>query len=597
MKKVAIYLSALLTVIGCSRANQIDFSLSHADSIMEARQEDASRSLALLDSLRPQLSEMTEAQRMRFYLLQSKAMNKGYVDFTNDSIMLKVVDYYDRHGSDYEKMTANYLLGCVYRDIGDAPTAMKYLEWAAGNTGKDKASYKTLSHIHNQIANLLDEQALVESEIRELDIAKDYALLAGDTINAIATFSQKAIAYSLVNKMDSVKIVTDSCINMFKKLGLHKYAAHACYHDIYCHIRDGNFSKAREHMAIFEAESGLFQNGEIEAGREIYYYDKGLYYLGVNQTDSAEMMFRKCLKHIGDPNMKVAAYHGLSLLYNKIGPADSTSKYALLAYNANDSAHQKSVGEALIRQQALYNYSKHQDAALRSAERAATLGWWLFASSLALVTVVFSTLFIYRKKKQAVKRRITMMQERYETEKTLLQHEMEEMNALLEERQSLLETKKEQLERRETELNIEIGKREQSIAELQERVAGYERDMNIKDIAALEDEIQNASIKDDFNYYLKNVTEQPTSKEWDRLIRFAKEKFPKLYVMLRNYNISEREMRICLLTRLLFKPKDIAILVGCHFPEVSFTRSRLLKKIYGIDGKSSDFDKRIMLMY
>ena len=30
---------------------------------------------------------------------------------------------------------------------------------------------------------------------------------------------------------------------------------------------------------------------------------------------------------------------------------------------------------------------------------------------------------------------------------------------------------------------------------------------------------------------------------------------------------------------------------------VSLTRSRLLKKIYGIDGKASDFDKRITLMY
>jgi len=380
-------------------------------------------------------------------------------------------------------------------------------------------------------------------------------------------------------------------------MGCQQYAAQMCAYNIKYLLQKGNIGKAHDRLEAYETESGYFRDGEIEHGKEVYYYYKGLYYLGTNHTDSANIMFRKCLKYIADPNIKVSAYHGLSLLYDRIGLADSTAKYALLAYNANDSAYDKSVGEALIRQQTLYNYSKHQEAALRSAERAATLGWWLFASSVALVTVVFSTLFIFRKKKQAVKRRITMMQERYETEKTLLQHEMEEMNALLEERQSLLETKKEQLERREAELNSEIGKREQSIAELQERVAGYERDMNIKDIAVLEDEIQNAPIKDDFNYYLKNVTEQPTSKEWDRLTRFAKEKFPKLYVMLRNYNISEREMRICLLTRLLFKPKDIAILVGCHFPEVSFTRSRLLKKIYGIDGKSSDFDKRIMLMY
>ena len=109
-----------------------------------------------------------------------------------------------------------------------------------------------------------------------------------------------------------------------------------------------------------------------------------------------------------------------------------------------------------------------------------------------------------------MQKKIAMMQERYETEKTLLQQEMEDMNALLEEKQSLLENKDDLLERK------------QSITELQERVAEYERDMNIK---------------------------------------------------------------------------DIVVLVGCRFPEVSLTRSRLLKKIYGIDGKASDFDKRIMLMY
>ena len=138
-----------------------------------------------------------------------------------------------------------------------------------------------------------------------------------------------------------------------------------------------------------------------------------------------------------------------------------------------------------------------------------------------------------------MQKKIAMMQERYETEKTLLQREMEDMNALLEEKQSLLESKDDLLERKKKELDAEIGKREQSIAELQERVAEYERDMNI----------------------------------------------------------CERELRICLLTRLMFKPKDIAVLVGCRFPEVSLTRSRLLKKIYSIDGRASDFDKRIMLMY
>lgn len=596
MKRI-LYLILMLTVIGCSRHDKFDTTMYQADSIMEARQNDAKLSLEKLDGLRPHLAEMSKAQRMRYHLLQAKAMNKGYERFTSDSIMKEVTEYYNQNGSDNEKMTANYLLGCVYRDIGDAPTAMRYLEKATDYAQEDIQSYRMLAHIHNQLADLLDRQALVENELQELDVARHYAQLAGDTIDAIATFSLKALAYLLINRTDSAIIVTDSCINMFKKLGYDQYAAQLCAYDIKCHIHNKDFTKAYERIKTYETKSGLFIGDEIEEGREVYYYTKGLYYLGVNNTDSAQIMFRRCIRHIDDPNMKVAAYHGMSLLYNKIGISDSTAKYAMIAYEANDSAYQKNVAETMIRQQALYNYSQHQEEALRNAERTARLWRWLLCSFAALVIIIFSTLFIYKTKKRIMLRRITIMKERYETEKTLLQREMEEMNALLEERQSLLETKEDLIVRREAELNIEIGKREQSIAELQERVAGYERDMNIKDIAILEDELQKAPLKDDFNYYLKNVKEQPTSKDWDKLSRFGKNNFPKLYVTLRNYKVNERELRICLLTRLMFKPKDIAVLVGCRFPEVSLTRSRLLKKIYGIDGKASDFDKRIMLMY
>lgn len=592
-----LYLVMIIALAGCGQSGNFDATMNRADSIMEECQDDAKVSLAMLDSLRPQLPEMSEAQRMRFHLLYGKAMNKGYLEFTSDSIMKEVAEYYNRHGSDYEKMTANYLLGCVYRDLGDAPTAMKYLNEATNYEEADKTSYMMLAHIHGQMANLLEEQTLVNNVITELDIAQHYALLAGDTVEAITLLSLKAPTYQFNNNTDSAEIIVDSCINKFIASGHRQYAAQISGYAIKDLVQQGHLDKAHERITMYEKESGYFHEGEIMAGKEIYYYYKGLYFLSVGETDSAETVFRKCLKFTDDLNTLIGGYRGLSLLYDKIGPADSTAKYAMLAYEANDSSYQRDVAEKLISQQALYNYSRHQEAALKSARKTATLQRWLFGTFAFLVALVCSTLFIYRRKKQAVQKKIAMMQERYETEKTLLQREMEDMNALLEEKQSLLESKDDLLERKKKELDVEIGKREQSIAELQERIAEYERDMNIKDIAVLEDEIQSAPVKDDFNYYLKNVTEQPSGKDWDRLMRFAKSKLPKLYVMLRNYNVTERELRICLLTRLMFKPKDIAVLVGCRFPEVSLTRSRLLKKIYGIDGKASDFDKRIMLMY
>lgn len=77
----------MLALIGCGQSNGFDTTMNRADSIMEACQDDATVSLAILDSLRPQLPEMSEAQKMRFHLLYGKAMNKGYVEFTTDSIM------------------------------------------------------------------------------------------------------------------------------------------------------------------------------------------------------------------------------------------------------------------------------------------------------------------------------------------------------------------------------------------------------------------------------------------------------------------------------------------------------------------------------
>jgi hypothetical protein len=223
--KRIIYLITIFFLLGCNYSDKIDIVMNRADSIMDARQDDAKMSLAMLDSLNDQLEGMSKAQRMRYHLLYYKAMNKCYVEFTSDSIMKDVVDYYNRHGSDYEKMTANYLLGCVYRDIGDAPTAMRYLEKATDYAQEGILSFKMLAHIHNQLADLLDRQILVESELQELDIARHYAMLAGDTIDATATFSLKALAYLLINQTDSTVIVTDSCINMFKKLGCENYAA------------------------------------------------------------------------------------------------------------------------------------------------------------------------------------------------------------------------------------------------------------------------------------------------------------------------------------------------------------------------------------
>ena len=64
-----------------------------------------------------------EAREMRLLMEQADSMNRNYVPFTTDTVARRVAGWYDRHGTANERVRAHYLLGCAYRDMGEAPQA------------------------------------------------------------------------------------------------------------------------------------------------------------------------------------------------------------------------------------------------------------------------------------------------------------------------------------------------------------------------------------------------------------------------------------------------------------------------------------------
>ena len=62
---------------------------------------------------------------MYYDLLKIKANDKLYHEHTSDSIILEIIRFYDEYGDLYKQMEAYYYLGSVYRDLGDAPRAVK----------------------------------------------------------------------------------------------------------------------------------------------------------------------------------------------------------------------------------------------------------------------------------------------------------------------------------------------------------------------------------------------------------------------------------------------------------------------------------------
>ena len=138
---------------GCGDNPRATALLSRADSLMADRPDSA---LLLLDNCEAEATVWPESQQMRHRLLQAKARNKAYVPFTSDSVMTVVADYYDRNGTANEQIEAHYLLGCVYRDLGEAPKALAAYHDAvecADTTAAD-CDYKTLCRVYGQMSDL-----------------------------------------------------------------------------------------------------------------------------------------------------------------------------------------------------------------------------------------------------------------------------------------------------------------------------------------------------------------------------------------------------------------------------------------------------------
>ena len=81
--------------------------------------------------LRAWLLSVRLVVRMYHRLLTIKAADKAYVRHTSDSLIKKVVAYYEDDGDKSLLPEAYYYAGRVYRDLGDAPQALDYFEQAA----------------------------------------------------------------------------------------------------------------------------------------------------------------------------------------------------------------------------------------------------------------------------------------------------------------------------------------------------------------------------------------------------------------------------------------------------------------------------------
>lgn len=280
----------------------------------------------------------------------------------DDTMMQRVVDYYNRKGTANERMEAYYLLGSVYRDLHEAPKAVEAFLMgidAADTLAKD-CRYDILARLYGQKYNISYRQYLYDQAIIDNESVIKYAQKANDSLYIISSgWTYLGLLYS----KGDMEAVANGCWTMLKKsseMGCYKYAASRLNTCILANIETDNIVDAAKLISIYEQHGGCVDLETYECSFPIYYYAKGRLLLAQHKADSAEMFFRRELKE-ADWNNRQAAYRGLREVYEQKHQADSALKYARLQCEAVDSDYQHKVTANVQNLEQLYDYSRAQE--------------------------------------------------------------------------------------------------------------------------------------------------------------------------------------------------------------------------------------------
>ena len=336
-------------------------------------------------------------QTYRQVLDRAEWQNQNYKTVTGiDSIKMAVEDV-DRHGSANEQVRAHYLLGCAYRDAGEAMKALEAYHDAADRadtTGVD-CDYGLLMRVHGQTAMLFKKLFLPNEMLDELEKQRHYAQLAGDDLSAITAVERSADAYYMLGKTDSFVNIQMRASDLYLQYGFREAAALAAGPIIDEVIERGDTAWARRCIERYETSKTVFKDGEILPHKAEHYYSKGKYCMAVGKLDSAAVYFRKMILPGRDPKQLEAGYRGLFLLYRKLGNLDSISKYADLQYEQTIPALADKNKESYRQMQALYNYTSVQRQAEQQADKARYRDWII----VGIVSVVVIAILLLRAQK------------------------------------------------------------------------------------------------------------------------------------------------------------------------------------------------------
>lgn len=561
----------LLSVSCLSRKSQNDM-FAYADNLLRKNPQQA------LTYLTKKSTILKSQDSALFYLDFADAKNKTFQKMPSSSSLEILKDRFKQRKDAPNLLRAWYLLGCSYQEEGESPKAIECFEEATtivDTTKLDGVTIDLLARIYGQMFEVYYSQVLPKEMMWAIDQSEKYYRMLNDTLAIAMSWENRGEAYDYLQLQDSAMLSYQKALAIYHKMKNDTAMAFCNCHLVHLYLKSGDTKSAKKCMEFFETKSNLFDSaGNIAKGYEIYYYDKGQYYLSSLQPDSAGYYFRKTLGAKNDDNCREAGFKGLYLLYRQSGDKDSIAKYADLAYRMNDKRILKLSSERVQRMQMLYNYSRNQKKAQEAIQKSQHKQKMLLLS-IMMIILLFAVIVCVLIKNKTHRRN---MLKKYKLKLRDV--------AYVKEQKILLEKK---------EFSKVIEANQLKIAQLTEEINKYQKEQEYSAKQILDESLQATVICQKFHEAgagYKNVSDE----DWALLKVMLYEKLPdfKNLMEIKHYVLSFDEFQICLLTRLSFKPSEISNILNMKSSTVSMKRERLHSKLFNENGKAREFDEKLL---
>ncbi|MBQ3878576.1 MAG: hypothetical protein II792_09985 [Prevotella sp.] len=526
-------------------------------------------------------------QQMVLQLEELERQNRADSLMLNDTLALRLADYFDRHGSANERLRAHYILGRTYADMGEAPAALSaYLDAAdCADTTQADCDYQTLYKAYAQMATIFHKQNLPQDEIIALNKYSQYVRMDNptDTTRYLVARRQMVRPYFLLGEKDSVLEIIEQSTKQLLGIGSRQEAARGLLTAIYIYTERGQLHKANELLTTFERESNLFDaKGNIAKGREDYYWIKGNLELAKGNMETADSFFRKGILY-GSYEAVSSSYKGMLSIFHHKRDIDSIARYSRLNEYALDSLHKRIQTDAIHQTSALYNYSRYQTIANREHQRAKNEG----DKKNILIVIVLSIFILAIALLAAWRKRRKQILLKYERNMEELQRANADLNNL-----HALEAEKTDLQALSDELYRQIAAKEAAVGHLQREIAQLRRE-NVPQVSVAEQQLSQSDLYRRLHQSAK--CEAIPEEEWQAIDAMVRNTLPGYHRFLSSlrYSPDSNEYRICLLLRLHIRMQDASGFIGISKSYVSRMSSTILDEVFALKGSGKELQKQL----